>query len=395
MARKTNCQKGNIEYYRINRVVGKRLNSENKWVPKYKDFYGISKSDAEAQYQAYIDKQKLGVTIDEKRCFGEVADYYIYEVLISDSKLSNGTRERYEGCYKTHIQKSTLVEKNVSTLQTSDLQAFYNELDCTQATLRTIHNVMKHMFKYLAKEGHCRNVTENVSLPQKSKRNATSFDSLDSQEILVWTDQELFLIMSKLGEKEKRFRLILLLLIYTGCRIGEILALKYSDIKSGKLFINKKLESVAEINKNGKKVHRFEITPPKTTNSIRNIPLNEEILKEIENHKSWQREESVLNGYRTDYIFCTQSGKFIDRHNLNTAFERYYKRIGIEKKGIHTYRRTFCTNLCKSGVPLEIAYKLMGHKSISVTAQYYLHVNDDQKEHAINQMILGLKKITL
>ncbi|QAT44061.1 tyrosine-type recombinase/integrase [Aminipila luticellarii] len=48
----------------------------------------------------------------------------------------------------------------------------------------------------------------------------------------------------------------------------------------------------------------------------------------------------------------------------------HYKRIGIENKRFHPYRHTFCTNLCKKGVPLQTAYKLMGHSSINVTARF-------------------------
>ena len=245
---------------------------------------------------------------------------------------------------------------------------------------------MSHFYKYLEREGYCRNLTASLVKPKKESNSIK-----ETQEILVWEDQELKKILENLGgESQKRFRLLLILAACTGCRIGELLGLKYSDIRDGKVFIERSLGFEVEITRSEKKPKKLVIGPVKTLNAIRSIPLLKNTLAEIEKHRAWHNKEMVANGYRTEFIFTTQSGSFYDRNNLNRACERYYKTIGIEYKGFHVYRHTFCTNLCKNGVPLQTAYKLMGHEDIRVTARFYTNIDDEQKQEAIEKLMSGI-----
>lgn len=90
--------------------------------------------------------------------------------------------------------------------------------------------------------------------------------------------------------------------------------------------------------------------------------------------------------YSTEFIFTTHTGNLLDYHNIRTAFIRFYKRNQLPEKKLHAYRATFCTELCRAGVPLEVASKLMGHKSIEVTAKHYALVKQDVKIDAINRL---------
>lgn len=381
MASKTNCIKNGIPYYRIRRTVGKKLNKDGQWVDDIKEFYGKNKSDAEQKYEAYKKKKNAGMTL-EKKFFGVMADFFIYQVFMNDSRFSAGTKERYEQVYRLYIKPMKTAGLLLEKVTTQELQYFYNTVNCSNATLKAIHNIMGHFYKYLEKEGYCRNLTVNLVLPKKKDSKEKKL----TQEITVWSDKDLKKIIENLDNS--RIRLLIILAVNTGCRIGELLGLRYGDVREGKLFIDKKLSSEAQIEADAKKTRKFEISEPKTASSIRNIPLSEKTLAEVEKHKTWHNKEMLANGYRTEYIFTTQSGKFYDRHNINRACRRYYKSIGVEFQSFHTYRHTFCTNLCKNGVPLQTAYKLMGHKSINVTAQYYTNVDDKEKQEAINKVDL-------
>lgn len=92
----------------------------------------------------------------------------------------------------------------------------------------------------------------------------------------------------------------------------------------------------------------------------------------------------MKNGYRTNYLFTTNAGTLYDRHNIQHAYDRYYARIDVEKKGFHTYRHTFGTNLCRKGVAIQIASSLLGHADINVTAKYYVDVSQDEKQQAVD-----------
>ena len=76
----------------------------------------------------------------------------------------------------------------------------------------------------------------------------------------------------------------------------------------------------------------------------------------------------------------------IDYNNFEHRMARAYRDAGIEHKKFHAYRATFITNLCRSGVRLEVASKLAGHSSVSVTAKYYTFISDKEKSEAINSL---------
>ncbi|MBQ6088811.1 MAG: site-specific integrase, partial [Firmicutes bacterium] len=134
-----------------------------------------------------------------------------------------------------------------------------------------------------------------------------------------------------------------------------------------------------------------KVTTLKSSNAYRTIPLPSIVMDELKIHKKWHIEEQMKNGYRTDFVFTTESGKFYDLANINRALDRYYKGIGLsnidlktgKRKESHTYRRTFGTNLAKKGVPITTLCKLMGHSDISVTAKYYIGIGEEEKRKAI------------
>ena len=98
----------------------------------------------------------------------------------------------------------------------------------------------------------------------------------------------------------------------------------------------------------------------------------------------------MKNGYRTEFIFTTDSGGLLDSKNTRTAIYRYYKRIGVPEKGFHTYRHTLGTNLLKNGAELITASKLLGHDDIKTTTKYYINIPEDEKRKAIELLARAL-----
>ena len=119
-----------------------------------------------------------------------------------------------------------------------------------------------------------------------------------------------------------------------------------------------------------------EIQQPKSPSSVRSVPLPDNILQALKKHSATHKAEMMANGYRTDYVFTSDSGNFLERGNFSTAWRRHLKRAGVEHKKFHACRATYCTVLCRRGVPLETASKLMGHSDINVTARFYRMVSD-------------------
>lgn len=377
MASKTNFSVGEKNYYRIRRKVGMKLNKKGEWVDDIKAFYGTGKLDADRKYQEYMEKKSAGIDADQY--FGPAADRYMEEVFPKDPRYKDGTKLRYDIAYKKYIRPSSLAGKKLSELKSSDIQRFFNALDAPPATLDNTLKTLKKIFRYFEAEELCRDLTANVYVPTKDRK-------MEGSGTPVWTEEELEKIFSPALDNH-RLKLLFILAYATGARLGELLALRYDDISDGVMLISKQL--ARGYDQDGKPGD--VIQPPKSMNAYRDIPLSEEVVKAIEEHESWHRIEMAENNYGTEYLFTSASGQLYDRSNLRRAFQRYYKKVGVEYKKFHSYRKTFCTNLCASGAPLQVVYKIMGHSSIQVTAQYYVDVDLQQKRDVLDNFLSNRK----
>lgn len=376
MASKTNCIKNGKAYYRIRRKVGKKLNEKGVWVDNYKDFYGKNKSDAEQQYNDFIKKQSFGLS-GKVYYFGALADEFIKNVFLPDESFSAGTKENYLRAWNNYFKPSKLAGLPLDQIRSIDLQGFYNGLECSHGALKSMHNLMKLFFRYAEREGYCRDITTSIKIPDKN-HNLTK-----ESNITVWDDEEVKTIL--IGTSTHPLRCFIALALNTGLRVSELLGLKYSDIERDVLHVRRQLKYVAQYEEGNIKSKTFKLIPPKY-NSVRDVPLNTQAKAALQEHMLKHKAEMLRFGYRTDFIFTTKSGGFIDRRNLSRSLDRFYSRIGVESKSIHTYRHTFASKLCAQGVPIQTASKLLGHSSVTVTAKYYVNVSHDEKLEAVEKL---------
>lgn len=371
MATKMNVTINGNQYKRVKHKVGMKLNSKGVWVPDYKQFYGKTKSEAEAKYNAYMDNVNKGLS-NKPLHFGDMMDRFIKEVFLKDSRYKDSTKTLYINAYNTNMKRSDLAGQLLSDIKSIDLQTAYNSLSCAPSTVKAIHNLVKHFYKYLDNEGICRDITANIVLPKVVKKNG---NAVSDGKVETWTDEELKNILY--GSRGHRLHLLFVLAAATGCRISELLALKYEDIENGAVMVNKQL-------------YKADVSTTKTDSSVRTIPVSEEVLGEVKEHKAWHLEEQIKNGYRTDYIFTTSGGRPYDRHNINHACARLYKQLNVPCRSFHVYRHTFGTQLAKAGVPIQTVAALMGHSDVRVTGKYYINVDMADKAAAIKGLKISL-----
>ena len=354
MATKKNTNINGHEYYRIRRTID----------GKVKSFYGSSKGDAEKQYRQYIEQRAQEAQILDTATFSDRADEFINTTLNHSAKYAQGTIERYSSAYYTHVQHSSLSKIVARKVKASDIQRFYNEVDVSQQTLRQVHKFMSAFYKWMVRNEYATDVLSAVEIPKKT-------DNKRYDDIVVWTEEEIKRIIENIYDY--RYKFFIYVMLYTGMRFSEVLGLKYEDIEDGVIHVRRQC-------------YMGEIKAPKA-NSVRDIPMHDILMEEYQKHKDWHTQEMKDNGYKSDFIFTTNTGNHVNRSSLDKSIKRFYKRIGIEPKHNHAYRSTFCTQLCKCGVPLEVASKLLGHKNIAVTARHYALVQPKSQQEAINKLM--------
>lgn len=170
----------------------------------------------------------------------------------------------------------------------------------------------------------------------------------------------------------------------TGLRIGEICALKWSDINvtDGILTVNRTIERIYIIE--GEKKHtELVINTPKTKNSCREIPMNKELLGMLKPLKK------VVND---DYYILTNDERPTEPRTYRNYYKRLMEKLDIPKLKYHGLRHSFATPCIEVGCDYKTVSVLLGHSNISTTLNLYVHPNMEQKKRCIDKVFKSLGK---
>lgn len=175
-----------------------------------------------------------------------------------------------------------------------------------------------------------------------------------------------------LSAKKDKYRGIILCL-YTGLRIGELLALTWNDIDFDKSILSV-TKTCHDGNENGK--HIRIIDTPKTENSRRQIPLSKTLIKMLKDMKKKSKCEFVIaDGEKPVYI-----------RSYQRTFELLLKKIGLPHKGFHSLRHTFATRALECGMDVKSLSEILGHKNATITLNRYAHSLWEHKSEMMNKL---------
>lgn len=174
------------------------------------------------------------------------------------------------------------------------------------------------------------------------------------------------------------------LILNTGLRMGEALALKWADINFEKktLSVTKNLITVKNREKTGKSYKIVIQDKPKTEKSKRLLPLNKAALAALEDLKT-------APGYNPGgFVIHTKTGTPIVPRTFEQTLELMCRAAGIRRVGVHALRHTYATRLFEKRVDIKVISELLGHSSTEITYKIYVHVIDSLKESAVEAIDL-------
>lgn len=162
--------------------------------------------------------------------------------------------------------------------------------------------------------------------------------------------------------------------LYTGLRIGELLALEWSDVDfvKGELHVNKTCYDGRD--RHGTFV-RISDTP-KTGSSVRTIPLPRQLMPLLRRAKRKSHSIHIVsNGDRPTSV-----------RSYQRIFSSILKQLGIPHKGFHSLRHTFATRALECGMDVKTLSEILGHKNPTVTLTRYAHSLMEHKKEMMNKL---------
>lgn len=262
-----------------------------------------------------------------------------------------------------HIQKliNSLTEKGYSY---STIKKAYNALHSCLALAYERDEIKKNPFV-------------GISLPKQAKKEIS--------DIVYFSEKEVALIekyaLERYGTGKYKYDngWFIILLLYTGLRVGELLALKWENVDFNRksLRVSGNLKQVKNRDANSNKSYKVIEQTPKTKSGNRIVPLADKAIEALDylgkNRKSGK------------YVAVTKNGSSVSARNIDRTFRQIIKATGIKKTcGVHSLRHTFASMLFKRGVDVKTVSEILGHSDVSVTYNIYIHIIEEQKFAAIN-----------
>ena len=306
------------------------------------------KRDAEAEHDKMRTLVREAKFLEVKREYtttiGELLD--VYEVNFNTQPSYTKSKRFFVKNFREHFGEET----RLSRIRYVHLETYRNK--CRQRiTRRGTLTATSTVNREIACLHHVFNKAVEWEMIDKSPfdRGRTLIMKENNQRVRYLTEVEITRLLDACKSKPHLHRIVICAL-HTGMRKGEILSLKWSQIRDGFIYLEQT-----------------------KTKERRAIPVNETLEKAL-------REIRKGQGLTSKYVFtyATRSFSRVDR-----AFHGALKRAKIEDFRFHDLRHTFASHVLMKGGTLKDVQKLLGHKSMTMTLRY-AHLSQDHKRNAVN-----------
>lgn len=208
---------------------------------------------------------------------------------------------------------------------------------------------------------------DRIKRPKIKEKQVTCFTKNEQKKLERAALNDLY------NKKPKSFGI--LLSMYTGLRIGELLALEWMDVdfKKGRISVTKTCHDASDGSGN---LVRITDTP-KTDSSRRVIPVPKQVLPYLKEMRK------ITN---SDYVISSRDGKPVSMRAYQRSFELKLKKLDIQHRGFHALRHTFATRALECGMDVKTLSEILGHKSPTVTLNRYVHSLMDHKKEMMNRL---------
>ena len=274
----------------------------------------------------------------------------------------------------------------LQAINADDIQKMLNMLKKdgkAYSTIKKAYDAVNSCFKLgLEKRTVLSNPTVGVVVPSKKLFPAKKIPFYTQDEAKKLINQA----MSCWGNGVRRYPLgaFVPLLINTGLRMGELLALRWNDdidFDNNTLTVHENIAFVKNRDEGSEKKYHLLLQDSVKTEAgqDRSVPLNDQAISAL-------RDLQKITG-NNEFVMTTKNGTHVSPRNIDRIFRRIAEASGFDEDkiyGIHSLRHTFATLLLSNGVEIKTVSELLGHSDVSITYNTYIHVIKDQKRKALS-----------
>lgn len=299
-------------------------------------------------------QEVLDMWLDEKKMYVKQSTYayYRYEIehyispLLGQLPLEELTEDK--------------IQNTVLLLQKCGINSGH---PLNKSTVQNLVVLLKQVIKYASRKKFIQDFTMEIRFAIQ--------DPVNHQKVFNKSEQAQMIQALLANLTYKNFGILLCL--NTGLRIGELCALKWKDIDLDRkiIHVTKTLQRIYVPNKQGKT--DIIIASPKTSTSVRDIPVGERILSVIKKLPYNNKENYIL----------TNSSSYVEPRIFRQYYKTFLRKNNIPELKFHCLRHTFATRLIENGADYKSVSEILGHSTIHTTLNMYVHPLMEEKRKCV------------
>ena len=363
--------------YRLVCVVG--YNLQGRPIKKSKTVH-CSKKEAKIELAKFVADVQKGMYVEGKSL--KFTDFVeIWKRDYGSKELAPSTYKRYLGILESRIIPF-FGHFRVDKIKPTDIMQFYDLLSKDTQIVRRKDNNGKKTGKPLSPKTileHHRllramlqkavywqmivsNPADRVQAPKTKKPKRKYYDDEQSKALISG--------LMKLTEEQFKYKVAIILTIFTGVRLGELMGLEWDDInfREGIVSINRSSQYLAD--------KGVFTKVPKTESSIRDVAIPDFVVSLLEEYKCWYDNQKALFGelwYDSNRLFVQADGKPMHPSTISKWFEKFVAQIGLPVINFHGLRHTNATLLIAQNIDVSVVAARLGHAQITTTLNFYVH----------------------
>lgn len=362
-----------------------------------------SKKDAKIELAKFVADVQNGMVVEGKALkFSEFTE--IWKRDYGSKELAPSTYKRYIRMLETRILPY-FGHFYVNKIKPTDIMLFYDQLSRDTQLVRKKGNNGAKTIKPLSSKTileHHRllramlhravywqmivsNPAERVQPPKTMKPKRKYYDD-DQSKILLSN-------LMQLGENQIKYKVAIILTIFTGFRLGELMGLEWDDINFN--------DGIVSVNRSSQYLSDKGVftKTPKTESSIRDVAIPEFVISLLEEYKLWYEEQKSLYGdlwTNSNRLFVQADGKPMHPSTISKWFVKYVGQIGLPVINFHGLRHTNATLLIAQNIDVAVVAARLGHAQITTTYNFYVHpiISHNKKAgYALEDLLLPQKLV--